>query len=820
MAFITTSRKFYDQFTGLSGGGVDTLNTCQGDLITCVIQGYFYWSLEKIALIFNASAQTITVYSQSETRSWLVQGFQVGDTIAISGTVSNNGNFTITALTDSVITVASGTVNETVGSPNASVFGTTPITSIDFFYNLISNTENVNYISKTDAGVIQKYTATGLLASATTPAYAEVGTDSYAWVNDVMTGNLTQLKIEGVAISGHQQQFKITQVFRQTRIWTKDLILNFTQRVAPIEFTNDNHLTHIFQVAGKFDYNNPVADHIGGLTNVKGFTAWYNQTSAQTRKEYSVTSIAYVDSTTSDVLPVIEPTLQTDVTINIYSRSGKFVTGTSKFLLALFQCPTNNYELQNTDTTLLQNINEDEVMITSDSAGINGINYGTDYQSITNAIVTFVNANNISLTFSVVYSIAIKNYLANKDTSDRLYAITVACQDISITTTKGVDRCNLIADFQNQTYDFRNKNLIGLVDYFHCFVYPNSGVFENSTVRGFQGDPVYIEIPFWIETVVINNISPTLQNVSVQVVSTKSGENDFILEEKVFDLSAIRKLQGKQTIDVETSRGFILEDNSPWNRANVVRYTAGDSGTKIAYLLQYAFVLRYESWIEAIQSQQGANIDIFKDIQNVTEAWQQYSIGFGWDLKLRFNPSAAGYDGFVTPFTAQTDIVIVTAAEDGQAFEVTNQYFNMDGVEVDFILQDEPTRVVCNYIGDPTIFPTGMTEYNGYAFVDDANGSIFSRRFASTDIASEGDSPFNIDTLPVLQNYVSQQSENNLRLTIFANRIVLDTVYTPIINDTIENKLIVFKLAYTPNDSILQENGSAIEQENIYNLIR
>lgn len=815
MAFITTSRKFYDQFTGLSGGGVDTLNSCQGDLLTCIIEGYFFWSLENVMLTYVSSTKTISFTSLADQRSWIQQGFQIGDTVISTATALNNTAFTIVTITDKAITVAESVTDE--GANNASCFGATQITSIDYFYNLIANNENPNYISKTDIGVPQKYTATGLSAGSVTPVYAEIGTDSCAWVNDILTGNLTELKIEGVGISGYQQQFKITQTFRQTRIWTKDLQFNFLNRIAPAEFQNDNHLTHIFQVSGKFDYNNPVADHVGGIIIGKGFTAWYNQTSAQTRKEYSITSIAYIDNVTSDVLGVIEPTLQTDITININSRSGKFVTGTSKYLLALFQCPTNNLELQNTNTTLLQNIYEDEVMITSDAGGVNGINYGTDYQSITNAVVTFVNSNNVSLTFSVIYSGAIKNYIANKQASDRLYSITVACQDISITTTKGIDRCNLIADFQNQTCDFRNKDLIGLIDYIHCFPYPNYGVAENNTVRGFEGDPVYIEIPFWGETSVIANVSPTLQNIEIQIVATKANENDFILEDKIFDLSAIRKLNDKQTVDIIGDRGFILADGNPFNRSNVIRYEGGDSGTKIAYKLQYAFVLRYEKWLQAVQSQQGANIDVFKNIEEVTERWKAYNTN-GWALRLRFLPSAMGYDGFVTDYTTETDIIIVDNPESGPVFEKENQYFNLNGTELDGLLQDAPTRIVCNFIGNPTVFPSGMNEYFGFGFISDSNGSIFDRRCASTDIAAESDTPFSINDLPVLQNYISQRAENNLRITIFANRIVLDTIYTPI--NELKDLLSVFRLGYTPNNYLLQEDGFAFLQEDGFYILR
>ncbi|MFK5283013.1 hypothetical protein ACI3PL_25940, partial [Lacticaseibacillus paracasei] len=84
------------------------------------------------------------------------------------------------------------------------------------------------------------------------------------------------------------------------------------------------------------------------------------------------------------------------------------------------------------------------------------------------------------------------------------------------------------------------------------------GVFESNRINGFEGDPSYVEIPFWIETAVVNGITPTLQKATVQIVSTKTGEADFILEEKNFDVATVRKLNDKQTIDQTQERGFIF----------------------------------------------------------------------------------------------------------------------------------------------------------------------------------------------------------------------------------------------------------------------
>ena len=68
-------------------------------------------------LTFDATGDTIT----RNRGSWLADGFRVGDSVTISGTVSNNVTKTITALSATVMTFASGLVNETIGSWGVSI---------------------------------------------------------------------------------------------------------------------------------------------------------------------------------------------------------------------------------------------------------------------------------------------------------------------------------------------------------------------------------------------------------------------------------------------------------------------------------------------------------------------------------------------------------------------------------------------------------------------------------------------------------------------------------------------------------------------------
>jgi hypothetical protein len=65
----------------------------------------------RIALVFASSGNTIT----RNRGSWVDEGFKIGQTVTVAGTVSNNGSEVLTGVTATVLTFASGIVNETIG---------------------------------------------------------------------------------------------------------------------------------------------------------------------------------------------------------------------------------------------------------------------------------------------------------------------------------------------------------------------------------------------------------------------------------------------------------------------------------------------------------------------------------------------------------------------------------------------------------------------------------------------------------------------------------------------------------------------------------
>lgn len=62
------------------------------------------------ALVFDAAADTVT----RSRGSWLDDGFRVGDSVTVAGSASNDGTRTVAAVTDTVLDLGDGLVNETI----------------------------------------------------------------------------------------------------------------------------------------------------------------------------------------------------------------------------------------------------------------------------------------------------------------------------------------------------------------------------------------------------------------------------------------------------------------------------------------------------------------------------------------------------------------------------------------------------------------------------------------------------------------------------------------------------------------------------------
>jgi len=779
MSVVITSKTFFDEFTGDvsididgdavpdNGGGVGYVNDPVLSKVKAQLDFYSFLSTEGKTLTFDSATKTITNTNETDTSSFLNdgsqlgKGFKVGMTIAIEGTVSNNATRTINAVTARVITVVEAIINET--ALTASIFDDTPITALDLYYNLIENKLPESYLSLTDRDAIQRFTVDGINASVTgTTKNMMVSSSSFGWVTNTLTnpvtGSTSEVTIVGMGITAHKQKFRIKQIFHVAPFFVREQLANFQDRFPPEYFKDEKALKYICRIDTKFSFTNPDIPHTGSSTDVNGLTCWFDQNNIKSKPEYFVDTVAYEEDITALPLSRLDLNKTNKVTVTLKSRSAKFNASTIVCLDFLY-LPLGEDDYINTpDTTLRQNLMNDRKLIVPIFGVVNGEYFGTDYQILTAITTTLINASTLEIEFTVAFSTYLKNILKARSSDNRNYAISITTQDKLITSTIQTDRVAVLCDVDNMDWDQDDVTLLEAVDTFRNYHYPNVDSEPKNNVAGYEGDLIYTEFPFRLQTLP-SGTTATLKLVAMQIVAVKTGKTDFILEEKQFDVSQVRKLENVQTINIEETRNFtyINDEHLEYNKIKLERKDLYDVGTKKGFLFSYPFVLRYEFWNQVILLVEGARYNVFENVEKVTNEWSNYADA-GWALKLRFFADVEGYDGHVTHMVAEKSI---TAQKLGRQafypgdstpiFTVEVFYYDESGVlightdstnvEGGSIVIGGRTRIVAKFTGNPTP-PTGSTTY-GYIFADLENeGGINLRRFASSEIVSESDSPW------------------------------------------------------------------------------
>lgn len=784
MSFLTITSQLFN-CVDRSDPQTTWLDGCIGDRYRCVTSFRFQKGTSaSIALSFSGGVITALPGGDAgqipPTENFINDGFQIGETIKMPGSLLNTGSFTITSVTATTLTVTGIMVSESCVSY---IYVTSLITSLDFLYNLLPVNSAVQFNSLTDSGTQQKYTVSGIAANVSTPVYFTIGTKSYAWVTDTVTGSTSQAFIIGTGITGatnspndYEQSFTITHFFTITPLALSNWLRNFTQNNPPTIYP----LAYATGLNGYYTSGTPniIASYSGIGT---GTVCFVDQNNQGTVPEFSVAFIAYVDNASGSALDALDFTKNNLVAITLTSKSGLFVNNTTKIVLSHIYIPLSATDYQGTSSTLRQNFMNDKAVQTLGNSAVNGEFYGGNYSVFQNVVSTFVNSNTITVTCSAIYAAYLQQFLTGKQTTNRNYALLVSIE------TSG-NRVQVLCDCQNMGYDQRNSALLAFTDNFHFYPYPQLSGKGSGSCSGFEGDPFYVKIPFRVETNPVNGIAPILSKIVVSVVAIKPNENDFIVESKTFNTSNFCLNKGVPQINITGTRGYITYPNDPFNIVSLKNDSSKSVGTMAGYMLQYAFVLRYDYWnpittTSPISSDCGTDISNY--IPDVTNAWS-YLAQNGWDLVLRFQGDVIGYDGYTTSFIAQQSLEIKPL---GSKSDIPLQYnpqtiyyddSEVVGTIISEIKKGSITRI--RTIWTPNGFPTkGYGNFFGSIFIDlPTTGGVYTRRFASSEIPSETGSPFSATSNlnPIGTDTMDQYSHGNLRIGWYKRGALLGTVIT------------------------------------------
>jgi len=775
---------FYDEWTSYTGGGVPYLLGNVGDHITAVFQLDIHWeSICKLAT--NGS-----ILSRTDGGSFYNDGFRVGDNFETLHCGANDGTtWTIASVSDKFITITS-TFTANASYLTGEIHGTTPITSLDYWYNI--NPSNNNLDSMTDTGNKQKYVADGLDASdtSTTINMVEVG-PSYAWS---MALYAIKPQIVGAGIANFIQSFYIIHYTMIVPLSLANQELNFENKIPPSYFKGDNCLTWAGAFTAKTIKTDPCSPHTSSNIFCNGNTGWYNENFNGNPSDYSFRRLDY----DGGAKPSIDACNDTIVEFKIKSNAGKFQAGQVVVMhFHWFATPESSYQQTSTDYTT--NFHFDRIRLGDGAPASNGDYYGTDNQAITAATFIVDDAYNATIQFTSQFTTSFFK-------AGFKYVIGLIVQDPSVTTTAESDRATILVDYNTMICDLKSLDYSTLMQDVVFFQHPKSASAGTTDINGIVGD-------IWLAKAFIGikksaSIVFNAMDVAIEAVNSVSGAR-FDLERRSYNLRQfIPDGNFIQVIDIRETRNW-----NTWTEYDFITFRhnpAMDDNDYAVYELNYPIRLSDESYRRLAAA--GAYF------QNPTNNWSQYSDNGDWDVQFNIYTEVQGQQVQYNLFSS--DAIIRNYQDDGLNpvfdFNITSIDTIKAGTGIDtkgVISSTGITLIKVNVAGNFTSFPTGFDGF--YGTLGMCSIQTGSCDYASTNLKTNPDSVW---------LGIDKETDPYIRLTITSNTTA---VLESLIDGSKLDKgvdastyYITARIGYQVTQQLLaQENEALIMKENGFGIL-
>lgn len=705
-----TSVQFTDEYTGTAVTKNDFLMGSIGDLYHAYTTIAIHWESLTVLCSFDSVSKTIT---RNDNRSWLADGFRNNDTFDIVNGGANTGSFTIVTVSDREIVTVEPLVTAT--SSGVDFHGTTPVTTIDFYFNLIENAANVDFMSLTDIGTLQKRSAYKASWANTDSVTMTTKTVSKGWF---LGGAGTTTK---VSTTDYAQIFLIDQIIGITPLFLSGQQDGFATDplTSPPYFNGGNCLKFVCRADAKFEQNSPQIVHSTDINYPfqYGNTGWFDEFLNGGDPEYTLSSVSYQDVVSGDTVTQPDLNKTTQVTMVVDSASGNFtdvvgITPGSQVVIGMCYAPLDQADYVNTRTILRDNFRLDRLLTTVGAASANGVGFGTDRQTLTGITATFVSANQITITFTIDLATAYKTFLQTKSSSNWNYIFWATPQKLASTYLGDTDRNAVLGDFNSFIYNKDDSTLLTWYDSLF-FQYPDTTNNYYTDFKGMIGDNVLTRSKFTISS----GATPKDLTAEIRVVNSVTGES-FTLQTYTQQFPETELNGIICSKNVPTVLGYNLSVTDVRNQAYLYRNTAIDTPTQYGWEFDYGFVTRYETWRDLPDYPTAFSCDHTQD-------WSTYSLQPNWEIKFIVTVNVTQND-YTTTFERTSDITLQDGdySDDGFGGQIVpmKQTFYYSGSNLvdakGLIFYDQNTHVTLTYTGDFSALPTDAIGYSAYIALD------------------------------------------------------------------------------------------------------
>lgn len=574
--------------------------------------------------------------------------YQVGDTIGVDDAGVWTYYTVNEKLTNGMVRTTYAGANRTL--PTGSyVFNATPMAGVKYAWNLVPSGSSFN--SLIDGEYQQAEIATADPTNLLNQFMAFKGLLSYQNGTVQIAGNGTS---GGGAGGDTQQRFTITHDFIVTPLFLMEQYEDIIIGKKPDYFEAENCLNYICQIQLGRDLKNPNGFQTLDVNVPKSNTGWFGENYNGSKTNYSLTSLVIKDGTTTiDALRYDK-----DITVEAIignSADSPFSNGNTQWIFGFTFLPDNEDLYQDNGRELVDNFLYDQAKGVIGGSD-NGDNYGNSMQVIKTVVSTHISSSSTKLTATINVGADAEAIIKASDKGTYMMWIMVENHSLAAALS---DKVNLLIQVSDFDLELTTTDLITAEHNFirHPYGSTDTTFFEGDGFNMFPVDDVAVNIPFSIDFNGLEDDGIVINKIINRLVIQHATESDITLEETSVDVSNFQFVDGYiQEIDFELDRVFKIPD-SIRKTITVERDPDNDTGTTIAWIMNYPFMNRWEYWDAlAILNPPSGIFDKNEMLNGLNNFWNRLANVSGWTMafETEFQITQNGEE-FSQVFTTEID---------------------------------------------------------------------------------------------------------------------------------------------------------------------
>ncbi len=593
---IVTEQKFFNQFKNGEDFSLNTgdfTNNLTGSVMekVKVIQSLdVSWGINYLPAQFDwtiTTSGTIMTIVSNDGYDFNNEGFSAGDIVDIRIVAASLplifNNCTVNIVSGNTIIIDVNIVFSIVGDITQTIIiGKSDLTSLEYRFGLVENSENYNIISKVSDNDQGYYSESIGIDSGGGRSTSFVNLQRLGTYADWQTGSCRARFVSNPTI--YSQRFEIEHEFIIVPYYLDGQISNLNDNIIPTLLNGTNSLKYVFESGHRSALSNPNTEKSEIFDLSLGSVGWFNERFNGYNNDYNIKSISYEETPSGNTVDGLLISGTTRTTITVEKLNGVF-NATNRYGVFISYLP-DQPEYQDTISNQVENFIYDNVHnnVLSPSAS------GQDFITSTTASIV---SGDLVIEVDTLYSNAQQAFLSTKNASDPVkYVIGVQVGDENISSASS-DRVMLIGD--SNFYD-ESPDIPGLIvnPEFEFFPYPKVvGVDTGFTdLITWNEDGFTLSGSFGLNL----NQDAFINSIEVDLLSHNALTNQFFsLDSFTFNIGNPIVVGGVQQINVSDTRGYNLESGSQFNEISI---TLGPLVAGIqTYNYRFSQKMSWQDWI-------------------------------------------------------------------------------------------------------------------------------------------------------------------------------------------------------------------------------